>query len=113
MSYDETMATRLRMYFAEMDGVVEQRMMGALCFMVDGHMCCGVAGPALMVRVGRENYEKALSEPHVKPMELSKRTPRGFVLIDPEGVESDANLKRRIERGQTFVRALTPKNGED
>lgn len=109
MSYDEATAARLRKYLADTGGAGEVRMMGALCFMVDGHMCCGVTESAVMVRVGREAYRDALEQPHVRPMEMSGRTPRGFVLVDPDGVATDGDLARWIERAREFVRTLPPK----
>ena len=43
-------------------------MVGGLSFLVNGNMCCGITGMALMVRVGAESREQALREPHVRPM---------------------------------------------
>lgn len=109
MSYDKSIAKRMRDHFADTDGIAERLMMGALCFMVDGHMCCGVTGDHLMIRVGSDGYADALREPHVVPMTMSGRSPRGFVLISPKGVESDADMARWIERGRAFVRTLPRK----
>ena len=109
MSYDERLATRVRAHFAGNGRAAEIRMMGALCFMVDGNMCCGVTGQSLLVRVGRDAHAAALGEPHTRPMELSGRTMRGFVLVDPEGIEADADLLRWIARAAAFVQTLPPK----
>ncbi|MFZ0117253.1 MAG: TfoX/Sxy family protein, partial [Xanthobacteraceae bacterium] len=68
MSYDEKAAERVRRVLAGGQELAE--MMGAICFMVSGNMCCGVTGSALMVRVGREAYQRTLAEPHVRPMEM-------------------------------------------
>jgi hypothetical protein len=47
--------------------------------MVSGSMCGGVTGSTLMVRVGREAYQRTLAEPHVRPMEIGGgRRPSGF-----------------------------------
>ena len=106
MSYDKGIAARIRAHFADIDGVVEQQMMGALCFMVQGHMCCGVTGDHLMIRVGFDGYADALAEPHVVPLAMAGRTPRGFVLVSPKGVESEADMTKWIARGRAFVRTL-------
>lgn len=85
-------------------------MMGALCFMVGGNMCGGVTGDALMVRVGQDVYEAALTQDHVRPMEMSGgRRPRGFVLVDPSGVATDKALNRWISLGLGFVATLPAK----
>jgi hypothetical protein len=77
-----------------------------MCFMVGGRMCCGVTGPALMVRVGPEAYQRMLTHPHVRPMEFADRRPTGFVLVDPGGYRTDTALVTWIQRGIDFVSTL-------
>ncbi|BDE05824.1 hypothetical protein WPS_11000 [Vulcanimicrobium alpinum] len=108
MAYDETTAARVRSALSARS-VVERKMMGGICFMVDGHMCCGVSREALMVRVGRDGYREALAQPHVRPMEFGGRSPTGFVLVDPVGYRTDAALKKWITRSLGVVAALPPR----
>jgi TfoX N-terminal domain len=89
--------------------LVEKKMMGALCFMLGGNMCCGVTGSALMVRVGHEAYPRTLKEPHVRPLEFAGRRPKGFVLVDPEGYRTDKALTAWLRRGIDFVSTLPAK----
>ena len=56
-------------------------------------MFCGIAGEDLMVRVGTERYEQALSEPHTQVMDFTGRPMRGFVFVEPEAVDSDKDLE--------------------
>lgn len=109
MAYDETLAARVRNTLSDVGDLREQKMMGALCFMVGGHMCCGVTGDALMVRVGRDGYDAALAKDHVRPMEMSGRKPRGFVLVDPLGVTTDKTLGQWVACGRAFVSTLPAK----
>ena len=74
-------------------------MMGALCCLADGAMCCGVTGSALMVRVGRDAFDQALERPHVRPLKIGKRATRGFILVDPPGYRTAAALTRWLEQG--------------
>ena len=105
MAYDKGLARRVRDAFAlrqaqgerrvgpegerrgdaGLDGVVERKMFGGLAFMLDGNMAAGILGDRLMVRVGAEAYEEALSEPHCGPMDFTGRPMRGFVVVEPEG----------------------------
>lgn len=109
MPFDEQLAERVRKFLVTYEGVSERKMMGALCFMLNGNMCCGVTGSELMVRVGREAYSKALSEPHVRAMEIGGRKTAGFVLVDPEGFRSKAGFGKWIRRGIVFASELPPK----
>jgi TfoX N-terminal domain len=90
--------------------LAEKKMMGAICFMVSGSMCCGITGSALMVRVGREAYQRTLAEPHLRPMEIGGgRRPSGFVLVDPKGYGTDAALAKWVKRGTDFASTLPAK----
>jgi TfoX/Sxy family transcriptional regulator of competence genes len=109
MPYDDTAAARVRRILAKRRDVVERKMMGGLCFMVKGSMCCGVSGSAVMVRVGAEAYRQMLAEPHVRPLEFAGRRPRGFVLVEPEAYRTDTMLGTWVQRGIDFVTALPPK----
>jgi hypothetical protein len=109
VGYDTATAERLRGLFAGRTDVAEKRMVGGLSFVVNGNMCCGVNGSALMVRVGPDGREQALSEPHVRPLEMGGRAVRGFVLIDPDGFATDAALAAWVRRGLDFVGTLAAK----
>ena len=109
MSYDPEAAGRVRRLLAGRDDVAEKNMVGGLSFLVKGNMCCGVTGPALMVRVGAEGREQALGEPHVRPMEFAGRALSGFVCVDPAGFASDEALARWVQRGLDFVSGLPAK----
>jgi TfoX/Sxy family transcriptional regulator of competence genes len=54
MAFDPELAERLRAVLAATAPVppIEKKMFGGLTFMVRGHMCCGVMGEDLLVRVG-------------------------------------------------------------
>ena len=109
MAYDETLAQRLRTLFQNQTGVIEKKMFGGLTFMVRGHMCCGVTGENLMVRVGADQYEEALSLPHARPMDLTGRPMKGFVYVEQDNLDSDEHLEEWVDRGLKFVSTLPPK----
>lgn len=109
MAYDEKAAARLRRFLADSPDLVERRMMGALCFMVRGHMVCGVTGDALMVRVGREDQEMMLKKPHVRSMTMGERQASGYVLVDPAGYRTAAALASWVRRGLAFAATLPAK----
>ncbi len=109
MAYDAAIAERVRRALARRRGVVAKNMMGGICFMLRGTMCCGVTGAAVMIRIGRDDEARALQEPHLRPLEFAGRRARGFVLVDPPGYRSDAALARWVERGVAVAMSLPPK----
>ena len=105
MGYNEELATRIRRSLADRTDVVEKKMFGGLCFMVGGAMCCGLTKTDFMVRVGPEQYDDALAQPHARPMDFTGRPLKGMVYVAPEGLQTDAALARWIRRGLSFMSA--------
>jgi hypothetical protein len=110
MAYDEATAARVRKLLAARSDVVEKKLMGGLCFMVGGHMCCSVSSRGgLLVRVGPDAHQTVLDEPNVGPMEMRGRIMTGFVRVAPEGYRTDAGLKKWVKRGVDFVATMPSK----
>lgn len=109
MSFDEGLAQRVRDILAEECIAKERRMFGGLAFMVNGHMCCGIVGGNLVVRVGATEHKQALAKPHARPMDFTGRPMRGFVYVEPPGYRSEASLRVWIRSGLEFALSLPPK----
>jgi hypothetical protein len=112
MAFDEGLAERVRGMLAELEGdadLVEKRMFGGVGFMLQGNMACGVQGEDLIVRVGPERYAEALIEPHVGEFDFTGRPMRGWVVVAPDGYESNDDLNGWVRRGADFARSLPPK----
>ncbi len=109
MAYDERLASRVRRLLAAAGDVEERRMFGGIAFMLNGHMCCGVAGDDLMLRLGADQAQQALEEPHVRPMDFTGRPMKGFVYVDPQGSATDAKLRHWLRLAQEFVSTLPSK----
>ena len=109
MSYDPAAAERVRHLLSGRTDVAEKKMVGGLSFLVNGNMCCGITGMALLVRVGAESREQALREPYVRPMLFADRPLSGFICIEPDGYTADDALASWVQRGLDFVSALPAK----
>jgi TfoX/Sxy family transcriptional regulator of competence genes len=103
--YDEKTAERIRSVLAGRADVVEKRMFGGLCFMVNGQMCCGLTKTDFMVRVGKDGYEDALAQPHARPMDFTGRPLAGMVYVAPAGYKTTGALRKWVGRGIAFVTA--------
>ena len=108
MAYDEDLADRVRDVLPDGEVVTEQQMFGGLAFMHGGHMFCGVVKDALMLRLGPEAADRALDQPHVRPMDFTGRPMKGMVFIDPEGLHGDA-LRQWVDAAAGYARGLPPK----
>ncbi len=99
MAYDEFSADRIRQFLKQRSiAFEEKKMMGGLCFMVNGKMCCGLDTekktdtPRLMCRVGPDAYDQALTKTYSSPMDFTGRIMKGYVFISQDGFDLDKDL---------------------
>jgi len=109
MPFDESLADRIRALVQGSLDIEERKMFGGLAFLLRGHMCCGIVGSDLMVRVGRDDHESALAEAHVRPMDFTGRPSKGMVYVAPAGIRTAKSLQRWIDRGIRFSQSLPAK----
>lgn len=109
MAYDESLAVRIRDALARKRGIDEKKMFGGVGFLLNGNLLVGIWKDALIVRLGPDESEEALREPHVRVFDITGRPMKGWVLVEPEGIEEDDQLKGWIERAMKYVRALPAK----
>jgi len=109
MAYDDLLASRVRRALADTDGLTERQMFGGLCLLINGHMCAGIVGSTLMVRVGPDGYAEALAQPHVRPMDFTGRPMTGMIFVDPPALATDASLGAWVRRGAAHAGSLPAK----
>jgi TfoX N-terminal domain len=113
VAYDEVLADRVRALFTdipEATDVTEQRMFGGLAFLIGGNMSVAASGQGgLMVRVDPDDTDALLAKPHARPFEMRGREMRGWVRVDPEGVQTRRQLEPWVARGVSYARSLPAK----
>ena len=98
MAYNEFLADRIRQHLQEKKTVFEEKkMMGGLCFMVDGKMLAGVTNDSLMARIGPDAWEPALQRKGCREMNFTGRSMKGFVLVEPAGLDTDEDLAHWLQ----------------
>ena len=103
MAYDELLADRLRDALnTRKTEYREMKMMGGLCFMVDDKMCIGIVKESLMARIDPEEEDDLLSKEGSKPMDFTGRPMKGYLFIEPEGVDMDEDLDFWVEKCLDF-----------
>jgi hypothetical protein len=109
MAFDESLAARIRQALARKMGVEEKKMFGGVGFLLGGNILVGVWKDSLIARLGPDEGEAALREPHVKEFDITGRAMTGWVLVGPEGIEDDEQLTTWIGRAMRFLRTLPAK----
>jgi len=110
MAYDEGLAHRLRELVEHDRAITEKKMFGGLCFLHGGNMCFGIVRDELMLRVGPEQYEDCLAQPHAREMDFTGRSIKGMVYVGVDGFSEDEDLAAWVERGLSFARSLPSKD---
>jgi len=108
MGFNEVLAERIRHNLARRKNVEEKKMFGGVGFLLNGNLLVGVWKDSLCVRLGPDQAEEALREPHVKEFDITGKPMKGWVLVEPGGVEDDL-LSGWIGRAMKFVGALPAK----
>lgn len=76
MAYDPGPAGDIRMGIGDHPGLSEREMSGGIAFVVNGDMAVGVSGNELVVRVGRESHDEAVSLPGARTFDPPPRPRR-------------------------------------
>src|SRR5439155_19739513 len=98
MAFDESLAARIRDALARKKGVEEKKMFGCICFLLNGNALAGVWKDRLIARLGPDEGELALLEPHVRAFDITGKPMRNWVAVGPAGVQDDTQLQAWIER---------------
>lgn len=109
MAYNERLAERIRNYLKHRRGVDEKRMFGGLCFMLNGHMCCGVEKDRLMVRVLPDRYDTLLKKPHAREMDFTGKPLKGFLFIGEAGYRTASGLAMWLDEAVDCSKSKPPK----
>jgi TfoX/Sxy family transcriptional regulator of competence genes len=109
MAYSESLALRVRQILGRRHGVAEKRMFGGVGFLLHGNMCVGIWKNSLIARINPAKYEPTLAENYVREFDITGRPMRGWIMIEPDGVDTDDRLGQWIERSLQFVSTLPAK----
>ena len=109
MASSESLAARIRDALARKKGIEEKKMFGGICFLLNGNMLVGVWKEFLIARIGPVQGDEALLEPHVRKMDITGKPMKGWIMVEPEGVEEDEPLKNWIQQAMKFVGKLRGK----
>lgn len=109
MAFDERLTERIRATLGRRKGLAEKKMFGGIAFLLNGNMCCGVHRSELIVRLAPEETATALSEPHTRRFDLTGRPMKGWILVEPAGLKTDAKLGEWVLLAAKYASSLPEK----
>lgn len=106
----DDLAERIRTLLPPGDRIREQKMFGAIAFMLAGNMLVApMKDGTLLVRTGKAGQADALAQPGAGVMSMTGRTMSGYVQVAGDALEDDEALAAWIARARDFVLTLPPK----
>lgn len=109
MAYNESLAQVIRENIDGIPGLTEKKKFGGIAFLINGNMSVGVHKENLIVRVGPEYHDKALSKPHIKAFDITGRPMKGWIMVLPEAHQNEKQLSEWIHKGVDFASSLPKK----
>jgi hypothetical protein len=109
MASDPKLVARLDAVLAHRRGITQRRMFGGVAYTLNGNICVGVYEDRLIARVGELRARTLLERAHVRPMDITGKPMKGWIMVGPDGLKRAADLVRYVDAAREFVAALTPK----
>ncbi len=108
MPYCEPMAETMRADLGVEPGLSEKKMFGGLCFLLHGHMVCGVHKDGAMYRPGKPREADAL-DAGAQPLSFTGRPMGGMVELDNASFQDAALRAKLTEMSLANAASLPPK----
>lgn len=109
MAYSTDLASKVADLLKHRPGYQMKHMFGGVCFLLYGNMACGILGDELIVRVGPARYVECLEMDAVRDFDITGRTMKGWIMVTPDGLETDEEIETWVERGVDFALTLPAK----
>ena len=109
MAYDEQLADRVRKALGKRSGLAEKKMFGGIAFLLRGNMCVGVHGNDLIARIDPATTDSALAQTNTRPFDLTGRPMKGWILVQPKGIATEAALGKWIAAATEYAGSLPKK----
>ncbi len=86
------------------DQIEVKKMFGGLAYLLGGKMSVGIIGESLVARIPAAFMEEALLRHGARPMDFTGKVMKEFVLVDPEGFQTDTELDHWLGWGLQHAR---------
>lgn len=109
MPYNQIIDDRIRKIVSQWENTNAKNMFGGVCHLLNGNMVAGVYKDYLILRMGVEEAEQALENPHVRMFDITGRPMKGWVMVSEDGFVTKEELTLWLNKARTFVETLPPK----
>ncbi len=109
MASDAKLTARVTATTKGWRGFAPKKMFGGMAWLLNGNMCVGIWQDSLVVRCGPAGWPAQLKKKHVREMDITGRSMKGWLLVDAPAIATPAGLKAWLGVARDFVATLPPK----
>jgi TfoX/Sxy family transcriptional regulator of competence genes len=109
MPYNTMLEEKLENIIHLWDGIEIKKMFGGICYMINGNMAFGVLKDYLIVRMAPDLAAEKLNSIHVKEFDMTGRSMKGWIMVEPASWENSDELAEWIAIGRSFASSLPKK----
>lgn len=109
MASDPRLTARVEATTKGWRGFAPKKMFGGMAWLLHGNMCVGIWKKSLVVRCGPTDWPALLRKKHVREMNITGRSMKGWLLVDAPAVATPATLQSWLETARAFVSTLPRK----
>jgi len=84
-------------------GLAPKKMFGGMAWLLRGNMCVGIWHESLVVRCDPAEWPEQSRKKHVREMDITGRSMKGWLLVDPPAMRTAAALDRWLEASRRYV----------
>ncbi len=109
MAYTDNLVDLAReIISATHNNVVEKKMFGGLCFMVNDKMCVGVRTERFMFRLSPDIFDEVVEKEGCEPMVMRGKVMRNFVYVDVTALNTKKKLSWWINLALEYNKIAKP-----
>jgi len=105
MGYNRALEKRIDRLTAGLS-LDKKKMFGGIGYLTGGNMCFGIHKQSLVLRVSPGKADELMKTKQAVPFDITGRPMKGWVLVLPEVVDTDARLGKMLALGFNFAATL-------
>jgi hypothetical protein len=109
VAYVRSLELSIETLIASWPDMERKRMFGGVCYLLHGNISFGIWQDLLIVRTSPDHARLLLQGEHVRPFDVTGRPMKGWLMVAPPGLTTDAALLSWLETGRDFARTLPAK----
>lgn len=109
MHSDPELVSRVEAATKGWRGLAVKKMFGGLAWLLHGNMCVGIWHDSLVVRCHPDEWPVHLKKKHVREMDITGRSMKGWLLVDAPAIATASGLNKWLETSRQFAATLPKK----